>query len=96
MGFALPRPAFSTAATERQFVVLPLISRGTPPVSPSPKTYRIYSFDGASRVVTADFIEATSDEEAIAAAQKAGFGTKCELWDNRRMVAQLDTERRSA
>ena len=60
------------------------------------KTYRVYCFDEASKVVTADWIEAASDEEAIAKAEAAGFGSKCELWDGRRLVAQLDGQRRIA
>ena len=37
-----------------------------------------------------------SDEEAVAKAQAAGFGSKCEIWDGRRLVAQLEGERRNA
>jgi DNA-binding transcriptional regulator/RsmH inhibitor MraZ len=62
-------------------------------MSSSSKTYRIYSYDGAQKVVTADLIEATSDEEAIAA---VGSGSKFEIWDGRRLVAQLESERRLA
>ena len=60
------------------------------------KTYRIYCFDIALRAVTADFIKAATDEEAVAEAQARGFGSKCEIWDGRRLVAQLEDERRSA
>jgi len=60
------------------------------------KTYRIYSYDGANTVVTADWIQAAGDEEAIAAAHAAGFGSKGEVWDGRRLVAQLQAERRQA
>jgi hypothetical protein len=47
-------------------------------------------------VVTGDLIEASSDEEAIAAAERAGFGTKCEVWEGDRLVAELGGERESA
>ncbi len=62
------------------------------------KSYRIYSYDGAHHIVTADIIEAASDEQAIAKAEAAcfglgGFGSKCEIWDGRRMVAQLNDQR---
>jgi hypothetical protein len=60
------------------------------------KTYRIYCFDLERKVVTADFISAANDDEAIAKVEAAGFGTKCELWDGNRLVAQLDAERRQA
>ena len=59
-------------------------------------TYRVYCFNAARRIVTADFILAGSDEEAIAKAEAKGFGTKCEIWDGRRLVAQLEEERRQA
>ena len=60
------------------------------------KTYRVYCYDGAHKVVTADWVEAASDEEAIAKAEAAGFGSKCEIWDGRRLVAQLEGQRRIA
>ena len=60
------------------------------------KTYRVYCFDAAHRILTADWLEAASDEEAVAKAHAKGFGTKCELWDGRRLVAQLEDERRQA
>ena len=65
-------------------------------MSTSLKTYRIYTFDGVSRVVSADFIDAANDEGATAKIQADGFGTKCELWDGRRLVAQLDQDSRLA
>ena len=60
------------------------------------KIYRVYCFDAARHVVRVDEIEASSDEQAIAMAEEAGFGTKCELWDGRRLVAQLQEERLQA
>lgn len=63
-------------------------------MSVSPKTYRVYCYDGAQGVVSADFLEANSDEEAIAMAQERGFGSKCELWDGKRLIAQLSEEGR--
>jgi hypothetical protein len=65
-------------------------------MSPPATIYRVYCYDGANKVVTADWIEATSDEDAIAKAEAAGFGSKCEIWDGRRLVAQLKGERRQA
>ena len=58
------------------------------------KSYRIYCYDDAHKVVTADWLQAADDEAAIAAAREAGFGTKCEIWDGRRLVAQLGEESR--
>ena len=56
------------------------------------KIYRVYCFDGAHMRLEADFITAAADEEAIAKAVAAGFGSKCEIWQGRRLVAQLDSE----
>lgn len=65
-------------------------------MSTPPKTYRLYCFDILRQSVTADFISACTDEEAIAKAQAASFGSKCEIWDGERLVAQLEEERRQA
>lgn len=53
-------------------------------------TYRIYRFDAERRILTADWLRAVDDADAIARAHATGFGSKCELWDGRRMVAQLE------
>jgi acyl-coenzyme A thioesterase PaaI-like protein len=58
--------------------------------------YRVYRFDPGTKVVTADFIRASTDEEAIAEARATEFGTKCEVWHGRRLVAELEGDRRQA
>ena len=65
-------------------------------MSSTDKTYRVYCYDSARKVVSADWIEAANDEDAIAKAEAAGFGDKCEIWDGNRMVAQLEAARRQA
>lgn len=60
------------------------------------KTYRVYCFDGVRHEVTGDLIEASSDEEAIAAAERACLVTKVEVWQGNRLVAELGSERQSA
>ena len=60
-----------------------------------PRTYRLYCFDLQQKAVTADFLKAATDEEAIASA-KACYASKCEIWDGKRLVAALDQERRLA
>lgn len=65
-------------------------------MSPSKTTYRVYCYDGAHKILTANWIEAASDEDAVARAQANGFGSKCEIWEGRRLVAALDAERRTA
>ena len=59
------------------------------------KTYRIYSYEGVRMALSSELIEAASDEEAIAGAEAAGFGSRCEIWEDRRLVAELG-ERKSA
>jgi hypothetical protein len=59
------------------------------------KGYRIYGYDGARRIVTSDWIEASSDEDAIEQAKALGF-TKCELWDSDRLIAEIEDEHRAA
>jgi hypothetical protein len=58
------------------------------------KTYRVYRFDEARRDVTADFIKAAHDHEAIAKAE-ALAAAKCEIWDGKRLVASLEREQPS-
>jgi hypothetical protein len=64
-------------------------------MSAPPKTYRIYCYDMGQKSVTADFIKAAHDEEAIAKAE-ACAASKCEIWDGKRLVAQIEAERRQA
>ena len=64
--------------------------------APQKSTYRVYSYDAARQVVSADWIEAMGDDEAIAAAEAARFGTRCELWDGERLVAELQEQRSRA
>ena len=60
------------------------------------QTYRLYMFDGVRMVLSNDLIEAASDEEALAAAHLAGSGTRTELWQGRRLVAEIEAERQQA
>ncbi|MFL6735441.1 MAG: hypothetical protein ACJ8F4_00105 [Sphingomonas sp.] len=59
-----------------------------------PKLYRVYCFDIERRTVSTDFLKAANDEEAIAKIQKTDFGSKCEIWDERSLVARLENDRR--
>lgn len=43
--------------------------------------------------LTGDLIHAASDEEAIAKAEPTGVGSRCEIWQGNRLVAQLQGER---
>ena len=57
------------------------------------KSYRVYCYDGAHHILTADIIEAASDEDAIAQAEAADYCSRYEIWDDRRMVAELNDQR---
>jgi hypothetical protein len=58
------------------------------------KTYRLCRYDRANKIVTAEWLEAASDEEAVAKASAAGSGCKSELWDGERLIAGLGDEGR--
>jgi hypothetical protein len=61
------------------------------------KTYRVYCFDEAHNILTGDWLHAADDEDAIAKALARGFGSKCEVWEGKRLVAELgEKDRRSA
>lgn len=60
------------------------------------KVYRVYSFDVMRKQVTADFIKAADDREAIARMEADDFVGKRELWDGPRLVAQIEGQRRQA
>ena len=59
------------------------------------KTYRVYCYGASLGFLRVDEIEAASDAEAIAKAEAAGFDDKCEIWDGKRLVAQLEANRRT-
>lgn len=65
-------------------------------MSELPKIYRVYSFDIERKAVSAEFVNAANDDDAIAKTKEAGFGSKCEIWEGKRLVAQLEEERRQA
>ena len=65
-------------------------------MSNAEKIYRVYCYDSVRNVVSSDQIEAVSDEDAIAKAEAAGFGTKCEIWEGDRLVAKLEAQRLQA
>ena len=65
-------------------------------MSASQTVYRLYAFDSARKIVTAEWLNAQDDADAIAKAEAAGFGSKGELWDGKRLVAQLESSRLQA
>ena len=58
--------------------------------------YRVYSLDGSGNFLSAEWIDADSDESAITAVQSSKPGSKCEIWDGQRMVTKIEPARLSA
>jgi hypothetical protein len=53
-------------------------------------TYRLYRLDGAGKIIAADWVEAETDDLAMAEAAKAVLAgnRSYELWDRNRLVAR--------
>ena len=51
--------------------------------------YRLYSLDGEGHVVTADWFEAQSDEDAILLAREKLGKAPFEIWQAGRLVARI-------
>ena len=55
----------------------------------SPGDYRYYLLDRAGALHPAEWLSANSDEEAIARIKSRHPHSKCEIWQDRRLVASL-------
>ena len=51
-------------------------------------TYRLYRLDGAGRIVSADWLDAGADEDALSKARTSGDG-RFELWERNRLIGQF-------
>lgn len=65
-------------------------------MSQPPRIYRIYCYDGQLMTLNGHSLRATTDAEAIAEVEAGDFGSKCEIWEGKRLVATLEAERRLA
>ena len=55
--------------------------------------YRLYCMDATGRIDLAEWIDASSDEDAIQQAKALKNGAlKCEIWQGDRLVAMLGLE----
>jgi hypothetical protein len=54
------------------------------------KPYRVYCFDGASRIVLAEWIEAANDCEGLKAARVLMDCFRSEVWDKDRLVGRIE------
>ena len=53
--------------------------------------YRLYCLDGAGRIALAEWLDASSDADAIEQALALKNGARrCEVWQHNRLVAELD------
>ena len=55
--------------------------------------YRVYCFDGAGRMESAEIIQAENDTEALAVAWTMNKAINCEVWDQNRFVGRLPASR---
>ena len=51
--------------------------------------YRVYCHDSALKLVSAEWLEATTDAEAIDAVQRLYSKLDCEIWRGKELVAKL-------
>lgn len=56
--------------------------------------YRHYRLDGAGNIVSADWLDAVDDAEAIRKARSLQLLTDCELWDRNRFIARIEAAER--
>ncbi len=55
--------------------------------------YRLYRFDGGSRIELAEWIEASDDDDAIRQThQLSKQAAKCELWQGNRLIFALNRQ----
>jgi len=54
------------------------------------KSYRVFCFDGRSRIVSAAAIYATNDAEALASARRLMDGVRIEVWDLDRLAGRYE------
>jgi len=51
--------------------------------------YRLYCLDRHGKIATAEWIEAPTDEAALAAVRALGKPTDCELWLRNRLIERI-------
>jgi hypothetical protein len=50
-------------------------------------SYRLYRLDGAGNIMSADWLEAAVDEDALRQAHERVDGSRFELWDRNRLIS---------
>ena len=56
--------------------------------------YRLYCLGGDGKITAADWIDAESDESAIAIARDMKKSVDCEIWKGNRLVARVPAMKR--
>jgi hypothetical protein len=54
--------------------------------------YRLYRLDGAGKISSAEWLEATDDADAERQARDGNSGGAVELWDRNRLVARIELD----
>lgn len=52
-------------------------------------SYRLYRLDGAGKIVSAEWIEASDDKAATRHAREQDLPVTCEMWERNRLVARI-------
>ena len=55
------------------------------------RNYRVYSVDGAGKIVSADWVEAEDDAHALREAEQRLDGVALEVWDLQRLVGRIES-----
>ena len=58
--------------------------------------YRYYCLDGGGRLHEADWVEAASDQDAVAKVLAMHPGSLCEIWLGNSLVARITPDRMTA
>lgn len=54
------------------------------------KSYRVYGFDGAGRIIKAELIEASNDAEAVVTARELMDYARVEVWELDRLAGRYE------
>lgn len=52
-------------------------------------TYRLYCLDGVGKIVSAEPLEASSDDEAMNRVRDMEKAIQCEVWERNRLVGKV-------
>lgn len=53
------------------------------------RKYRVYTLDGAGNITRGIWVDAETDEEAVARVRQMKLATKCEVWERDRRIAKV-------